>query len=221
MGNLKDTMMEAIANNGNGNYAYIDTLQEAKKVLVDEFGSTLFTIAKDVKFQVEFNPETISSYRLIGYDTRRLENEDFNDDTVDAGEIGSGHSVTVFYELIPAGMDLEEGLVDELKYSSTVSTGSNEFLTVKIRYKAPDGNESVLVEQAVEASALKKRASDSFVFASAIAEFGLIVTDSDYRGSSSISNVLSRATYALGEDAYGLRAEFIELVQGYGQIVGY
>ena len=224
MGNLKDNMMESIANNGNGNYAYIDTLQEAKKVLVDEFDSTLFTIAKDVKFQVEFNPETISSYRLIGYDTRRLNNEDFNDDTKDAGEIGSGHSVTVLYELIPAGMiseDSEEDLVDPLRYSEAVSTGSDDFMTVKVRYKAPTGDESMLVEHIIGASAVKKGVSDSFIFASAIAEFGLIVTDSNYRGNSSVSNVLSRANKSIGEDSFGLRAEFLDLVEKYGRMTGY
>ena len=217
MGNLKDNMMEAIANNGNGNYAYIDTIREAKKVLVDEFDSTLFTIAKDVKFQIEFNPETISAYRLIGYDTRRLENEDFNDDTKDAGEIGSGHNVTAFYELIPAGMDLENGLVDPLKYSNIITSGSDEFLTVKVRYKKPDGDVSLLVEQAVGADALKRNVSDNFIFASAVIEFGLIVTDSSYSGKSSVSNVLSRASDALGEDTFGLRSEFLELVGLYNR----
>jgi len=221
MGNLKDNMMESIANNGNGNYAYIDTLQEAKKVLVDEFDSTMFTIAKDVKFQVEFNPETIGSYRLIGYDTRRLNNEDFNDDTKDAGEVGSGHSVTAFYELIPAGNASVEGLVDPLRYSESVSTGSDDLMTVKVRYKAPTGSESRLVEHAVEAGALKKGVSDSFVFASAIAEFGLIVTDSSFKGNSSITNVLSRANMSIGDDSFGLRAEFLDLVGKYGRMVGY
>jgi len=221
MGNLKDNMMESIANNGNGNYAYIDTIQEAKKVLVDEFDSTMFTIAKDVKLQVEFNPEMIGSYRLIGYDTRRLNNEDFNDDTKDAGEIGSGHSVTVFYELIPAGMASGEGLVDPLRYSESVSTGSDDLMTVKIRYKAPSGGESKLVEHAVGASTLKKGVSDSFVFASAIAEFGLIVTDSSFRGNSSITNVVSRANASIGEDSFGLRTEFLGLVEKYGRLTGY
>jgi Ca-activated chloride channel family protein len=220
MGNLKDHMMEAIAMHGNGNYAYIDTIQEAKKVLVDEFDSTMFTIAKDVKFQVEFNPETISAYRLIGYDTRRLNNEDFNDDTKDAGEIGSGHSVTVFYELIPAALSIDNGLVDSLRYSDIVTTGSDDFMTVKIRYKAPDGDESKLVEHIVGAKALQNTVSESFKFASAIVEFGLIVTDSNFKGSSSLETVLSRASTSTGEDEFGLRAEFVELVQKYGRIVG-
>jgi len=218
MDNLKDNIMEAIASNGNGNYAYIDNIQEAKKVLVDEFDSTMFTIAKDVKIQVEFNPETVSAYRLIGYDTRRLENEDFNNDQKDAGEIGSGHNVTVFYELIPIGGGEGGTLVDPLRYSQTITTGSDDFMTVKVRYKEPDGFESKLVEHVVGFDALQKSVSDNFLFASAVAEFGLIVTDSGFRGNSSLSSVLSRAGDALGADVFGLRAEFLELVQRYGQI---
>ena len=181
----------------------------------------MFAIAKDVKLQVEFNPETISAYRLLGYDTRRLENEDFNDDKKDAGEIGSGHSVTAFYELIPVGQTIDDGLVDPLRYTNVETTGSDDFMTVKIRYKEPDGDESKLVEHIVGASALEKGVSDSFIFASAIAEFGLIVTDSNYRGLSTITNVLSRASDSVGEDAFGLKAEFIDLVQRYGRIVNY
>ena len=225
MGNLKDDMMEAIAANGNGNYAYIDTLQEASKVLVDEFDSTMFTIARDVKLQIEFNPVTVSSYRLIGYDTRRLENEDFNNDLKDAGDIGSGHNVTAFYEIVPAGTeesddDADGVLIDPLRYSSISTTGSNEFMNVKIRYKEPDRQESMLVEQVVGPEALKKRVSDNFVFASAVVEFGLIVTDSGYCEGSSVRSVLSRAKDALGDDAYGLRAEFLELVRKYEKIIG-
>ena len=221
MGNLKDNVMEAIATHGNGNYAYIDTLQEAKKVLVDEFDSTMFTIANDVKFQVEFNPETISAYRLIGYDTRRLENEDFNDDMKDAGEVGSGHSVTAFFELIPVGMESGQDLVDPLRYSSIVTTGSDEFMVVRIRYKEPGGDVSRLMEHVVGVETFLQGVSESFVFASAVAEFGLIVTDSSHRGHSSLSSVLDRASRSLGWDSFGLRAEFIELVQRYGRIVNY
>ena len=221
MGNLKDNMMEAIASNGNGNYAYIDTIQEAKKVLVDEFDSTMFAIAKDVKIQVEFNPETISAYRLIGYETRRLENEDFNNDKKDAGEIGSGHSVTAFYELVPVGADDDGGRVDPLRYSNTVSTGSDDFMTVKIRYKAPDGDESMLVEHVLGADALGLAVSDNFVFASAVVEFGLIITDSNFKGYSSLGNVITRADSAKGLDVFGLRAEFLDLVQRYGKIVNW
>ncbi|MCL2820665.1 MAG: VWA domain-containing protein [Oscillospiraceae bacterium] len=216
MGNLKDTVMEAIATNGNGNYAYIDTIQEAKKVLVHEFDSIMFTIAKDVKFQVEFNPETISAYRLIGYDTRRLENEDFNDDAKDAGDIGSGHNVTAFFELIPVGAG-DSGnagnAVDPLRYSDITTTGSDDFMTVKIRYKEPDGDVSKLIEHPVGPKALQQQVSDNFKFASAVAEFGLIVTDSRYKNESNVSSVLSRAKSAAGEDTFGLRAEFLDLVR--------
>ena len=221
MGNLKDNIMEAIATNGNGNYAYIDTIQEARKVLVDEFDSTMFTIARDVKIQLEFNPETISEYRLIGYDTRRLQNEDFNDDTKDAGEIGSGHNVTVFFELVPVGMDGSGGLVDPLRYSTIITTGSDDFMTVKVRYKDLDGDESRLVERAVGPADYVTNVSNNFMFASAVAEFGLIVTDSNFKGQSSLDSVLERADAALGSDDFGLRAEFLDLVRRYGQIVGW
>ena len=222
MDNLKDNRMKSIASNGNGNYAYIDTLQEAQKVLVDEFDSTMFAIAKDVKLQVEFNPQTISSYRLIGYDTRRLENEDFNNDQKDAGDIGSGHSVTVFYELVLVGSDEgDEGsdLVDPLRYSELVATGSSDFFTVKVRYKAPDGDESMLTELSADAELFSEASSLDFMFASAVAEFGLIITDSDYMGIASLSNVLERAEIGLGEDAFGLRAEFLGIVAKYGDLI--
>jgi len=221
MGNLKDTVMEAIATNGNGNYAYIDNIQEAKKVLVDEFDSTMFTIAKDVKFQVEFNPETVGAYRLIGYDTRRLENEDFNDDTKDAGDIGSGHNVTAFFELIPVNSlnsDTDEILVDPLRYSDITTTGSDEFMTVKIRYKEPDGDESMLIEYAVGPEALQQYVSNNFLFASAVVEFGLIITESRFMNAGSISSVQSRAQSAIGEDTFGLRAEFLDLVRRYERL---
>jgi len=219
MGNLKDNTMEAIATNGNGNYAYIDTIQEAKKVLVDEFDSTMFTIAKDVKLQVEFNPETISAYRLIGYDTRRLVNEDFNDDKKDAGDIGSGHSVTAFFELIPVGRTDGNGAVDALRYSEVITSGSDDFMTVKVRYKEPDGDISKLVEYTVGSDTLQKKVSNNYMFASAVVEFGLIITDSNYKGKSTLSNVQTRATAALGEDTFGLRAEFLDLVGRYDRTV--
>jgi Ca-activated chloride channel family protein len=217
MGNLKDTTMKTLASNGNGNYAYIDTLEEAKKVLVDEFDSTMFTIAKDVKLQVEFNPETVGAYRLIGYDTRRLENEDFNNDLKDAGDIGSGHSVTAFYEIIPAD-SFEGSLTDPLTYSRNITTGSDDFMTVKIRYKEPDGDESKLTELTVGPEAINEDESIDFAFASAVAEFGLIITGSDYKESSSLSSVISRANNGLGGDRFGLRAEFVELVKSYRQL---
>jgi len=215
IGNLKDNIMEAIATNGNGNYAYIDNIQEAKKLLVDEFGSTMFTIAKDVKFQIEFNPETVSAYRLIGYDTRRLENEDFNDDKIDAGEINSGHNVTAFFELIPTGTINGNGSVDLLKYSEVTTTGSDDFMTVKIRYKEPDGDISKLIEHTVGAEALGQALSNNFIFASAVAEFGLIITNSGYKSESSLESVQSRAISAIGEDTFGLRAEFLDIIRRY------
>ena len=214
MGNLKDNIMEAIATNGNGNYAYIDNIQEAKKLLVDEFDSTMFTIAKDVKFQVEFNPETVSAYRLIGYDTRRLENEDFNDDAKDAGDIGSGHNVTAFFEIIPVNSSDSIGTaVDPLRYSDVITTGSDDFMTVKIRYKEPDGDVSKLIEHTVGPEALQQKVSNNFQFASAVAEFGLIITDSKYKSDSSLTSVVKRATTAVGEDTFGLRTEFLDLVR--------
>jgi len=218
MGNLKDNIMEAIATNGNGNYAYIDNIQEAKKLLVDEFDSTMFTIAKDVKFQVEFNPETVTAYRLIGYDTRRLENEDFNDDTKDAGDIGSGHNVTAFFELIPASSITGQGIVDPLRYTDVTTTGSDDYMTVKVRYKEPDGDVSKLIEHSVGPEALNQKVSNTFMFASAVAEFGLIITDSNYKSDSSLASVLKRANAAVGEDTFGLRTEFLDLVHRFERL---
>ncbi|MFV0413121.1 MAG: vWA domain-containing protein [Oscillospiraceae bacterium] len=177
MYNLKDNKMETIADYGNGNYAYIDTLQEARKVLVDEFESTMFTIAQDLKIQVEFNPEVVVRYRLIGYNNRRLENEDFDNDQKDAGDIGAGHSVTAFYELVlveAEGSSSGGGLT----YQQPQTTGSSDYMLVKVRYKQPGENESKLVEQAVGQQSFASKPSENFAFASAVAEFGLIVTGS-------------------------------------------
>ena len=184
-----------------------------------EFDATMFTIAKDVKLQAEFNPETVKSYRLIGYNTRRLENEEFNDDLKDAGDIGSGHNVTAFYELIPAGSGQDDTAVDPLKYSSKATTGSDDFFTIKVRYKELDGDDSRLMEHRVRADAFGNAESENFLFASAVAEFGLLVTYSEYRGDSSLQSVLRRAKEGLGSDIYGLRSEFLELVGEYRQIV--
>ncbi|GAB2497079.1 VWA domain-containing protein [Promicromonospora xylanilytica] len=221
MGNLKDSTMEAIADHGNGNYAYIDTLAEARKVLVDEFGSTMFVVAKDLKLQVELNPAVVGSYRLIGYDNRRLEDEDFADDTKDAGDVGAGHSVTAFYELVPAGAG-SEGAGDaeggDLKYSDREVGTSDDFMTVHVRYKAPDGATpatSTEVEFPVAADALTAAPTSDFAFASAVAELGLIATRSEYRAGASLDAVRERATSALGADPYGLRAEFVDLVEAY------
>ena len=223
-GNIKDNKMEQLANKGNGNYYYIDGPLEAKKVLVSELGSTLFTIAKDVKIQVEFNPAEVAGYRLIGYENRLLANEDFNDDTKDAGELGAGHTVTALYEVIPVGVETNLlGDVDDLKYQDNdlaASANAGELMTVKLRYKAPDGDTSQLIERPVvmpEGDAVAS--SDNFYFSAAVAAFGMIVRDSEYKGTATTEQVLALARDAQGEDAEGYRAEFIRLVEDYQDIV--
>lgn len=212
-GNIKDNKMEALADNGNGNYAYIDSLIEAKRVLVEEMGGTLVTVAKDVKIQVEFNPAYIKGYRLIGYENRMLAAEDFNDDTKDAGEIGAGHSVTALYEVVPVDSPMEFDSAD-LKYESTEAAGieNGELLTVALRYKEPDGNESKLLEYPVEETAYTAQMSDNIAFAAAVAEFGMVLRESEYKGTSSCESVLellSECDYA--NDPY--KTEFMELVE--------
>ncbi|MFC4630638.1 von Willebrand factor type A domain-containing protein [Promicromonospora alba] len=224
MYNLKDSTMEAIADHGNGNYAYIDTLAEARKVLVDEFDSTMFVVAKDLKLQVELNPATVSEYRLIGYDNRRLEDEEFDDDTKDAGDVGAGHAVTAFYELVPAGAGpgAEPGSdVGDLKYTEREVGTSDDFMTVHVRYKAPEGDDpgtSTEVELPVGADAFTSAPTADFAFASAVAELGLIATASEYGAEASLDAVRERASSALGEDPYGLRAEFVDLVDAYRRV---
>ncbi|GGM14845.1 von Willebrand factor type A domain-containing protein [Promicromonospora citrea] len=213
MGNLKDSTMEAIADHGNGNYAYIDTLAEARKVLVDEFGSTMFVVAQDLKVQVELNPARVGSYRLVGYDNRRLEDEEFADDARDAGDVGAGHSVTAFYELVPAGSGDAE--TTDLTYSDRQVGTSDDFMTVHVRYKEPGGTESTQVDFPVEADALTATPSADFAFASAVAELGLLASGSAYRGDADLDAVRERAADSLGADPYGLRAEFVELVDAY------
>jgi Ca-activated chloride channel family protein len=218
MGNYKDDKMELIADKGNGNYAYIDNIQEARKVMVAEFGGTLFTIAKDVKFQLEFNPARVKAYRLIGYENRLLNDEDFNDDKKDAGEMGAGHNVTALYELIPAGSDENTGSIDPLKYQEN-SHGAKpdlkaELLTVKLRYKQPDGKISTLYEEPVKGKLLaEKSTSENFRFSAAVAEFGLILRDSEYKKDASVEQVISLAQGGRGDDAEGYRGEFIKLVR--------
>ncbi len=220
MGNIKDDKMEIIADKGNGNYSYIDNLQEARRVLVREFGGTLFTIAKDVKFQIEFNPSKVQSYRLIGYENRLLNDEDFNDDLKDAGEMGSGHNVTALYELVPAGSDEKIPSVDPLKYQeskktkdTSVSSYSSEYLTIKIRYKKPDGVTSMLMEKPVKDYVNSMDdASDNLRFAAAVSEFGMILRNSEYKGSSTFEQAQKLARSARGEDEEGYRAEFIRLI---------
>jgi Ca-activated chloride channel family protein len=220
MGNVKDDKMEIIADKGNGNYSYIDNLQEARKVLVREFGGTLFTIAKDVKFQIEFNPSKVESYRLIGYENRLLNDEDFNDDTKDAGEMGAGHNVTALYELIPTGSDERIPSVDPLKYQVSGSRDnqendfSGEYLTIKLRYKKPDGATSMLLEKPVRGYINDlEDASENLMFAAAVSEFGMILRDSEFKGNATLEGAINLASRAKGEDEDGYRAELIRLIK--------
>jgi len=213
MGNYKDSKMEKLSNAGNGNYAYIDNILEAKKVMGKEIWGTLFTIAKDVKIQIEFNPAKVKGYRLIGYENRMLKSEDFNDDKKDAGEIGSGHTVTAFYEIIPSSSDEKIPGIDDLKYQKKETVTSDELLTIKFRYKKPDGDKSILISQPVKDSDIGKTVSENFQFASAVIEFGLLLRDSEFKGTSSYQNVLTLAKQSKGKDEEGYRAEFIKLVE--------
>jgi Ca-activated chloride channel family protein len=216
-GNVKDSKMELLADKGNGNYAYIDTLQEARKTLVEELGGTLLTVAKDVKLQVEFNPATVAAYRLIGYENRMLRTQDFRDDTKDAGEVGAGHTVTALYELIPPGGDLSSINIDPLKYqrvTSTEAAGSGELMTLRIRYKAPDGD--VSRESVFEVADAKRAISASpqdFRFAAAVAEFGMLLRDSKAKGTATWDSALQLASTSQGEDAQGYRQEFISMIR--------
>ncbi|MBN1351706.1 VWA domain-containing protein [candidate division KSB1 bacterium] len=218
MGNYKDSRMEKLADKGNGNYAYIDNILEAKKVLVSEMGGTLFTIAKDVKIQIEFNPAKIQAYRLIGYENRKLQAEDFHDDKKDAGELGAGHSVTALYELIPVGVKVDLPKVDDLKYQqskiSDEAASSDELLTIKLRYKQPDESTSKLIEQGLADNLIKpNKTSDNFRFSSAVAGFGMLLRDSEFKGDLTFEEVARLAKNALGEDKQGYRHEFLKLVE--------
>jgi Ca-activated chloride channel family protein len=219
--NLKDSTMVKLADKGNGNYAYLDSLDEARKVLVQQMNGTLVTIAKDVKIQVEFNPARVASYRLIGYEKRMLRKEDFNNDKIDAGEIGAGHTVTALYEVVPVGASANPSesvpQVDPLKYSpndARSTSSSGDMLTVKLRYKKPDGDKSELIERAVtDDSGDFAKAAPDFKFAAAVAEFGMLLRESEHRGSGTIGAVLEWAQEGKGRDANGYRAGFIELVR--------
>ncbi len=225
MGNYKDNKMQKLANKGNGNHAYVDGISEARKVLVTEFGGTLFTIAKDVKLQIEFNPAIVQGYRLIGYENRMLASEDFNDDKKDAGELGSGHTVTALYEIIPTGVEspwLRN--VDPLKYQSNKNQSDKkakaEWLTIKFRYKQPDGNKSQLLQKVVDMDPLAwDKTSENFRFAAAVAEMGMLLRGSQYKGESSFDQVIRLARSARGKDVEGYRAEFIRLVETAGAMV--
>jgi Ca-activated chloride channel family protein len=213
-GNYKDSKMEKLADSGNGNYAYIDDILEAKKVLVKEMGGTLVTIAKDVKIQVEFNPSRVKGYRLIGYENRILAAADFNDDFKDAGELGAGHTVTALYELIPAGSEMEVPIAGDLKYQTTRILDSDELMTVKLRYKKPNENESKLITRAIAVNEIRPlEHGGNIEFASAVAEFGMLLRGSEYKGNSSYDDILRRAKAAKGSDDEGYRAEFIRLVE--------
>jgi len=217
-GNVKDSKMEKLADKGNGNYAYVDNIMEARKVLVTEMGGTLLTIAKDVKLQIEFNPSRVGAYRLLGYENRLLRDEDFKDDTKDAGELGSGHAVTALYELIPPGSpDLANvPRPDSLRYAKTPSrtnaSASSELMYVKLRYKPPTGSRSREITHVV-ADETTARPSADFVFASAVAELGMVLRDSPHKGKSSLDSVIVRGERSRGADAYGYRAEFVSLAK--------
>ncbi len=215
-GNTNDSMMEKLADKGNGNYAYIDSQEEARKALGEQAAGTLYTIAKDVKIQVEFNPAKVAGYRLIGYENRLLADRDFNDDKKDAGEIGAGHSVTALYEIVPAGQHIENNGVDALRYARTETSTADfkdELLTVKLRYKEPNGNESKLLRQGLlDGEKSIENASDNLRFASAVAEFGLLLRNSRYKENSSYENITNLAESSLGSDLKNYRNDFIYLI---------
>ncbi len=218
MGNYKDSKMEVLANKGNGNYAYIDDINEARKVLINEFGGTLFTVAKDVKLQVEFNPNKVQAYRLIGYENRLLANEDFNNDQKDAGEMGAGHTVTALYEIIPVGVDSKFiGKVDDLKYQKTTPNRNNssEILTVKMRYKKPDGETSKLLQKSVQDNYqdIIQKTSDNFRFSASVAMLAMLLRQSDFVQNSSFEELIRLAEGAKGVDKEGYRAEYVKLAK--------
>ncbi|WP_338769739.1 von Willebrand factor type A domain-containing protein [Bernardetia sp. ABR2-2B] len=224
MGNYKDYQMEELSNAGNGNYFYIDNIQEAKKVFVKEMRATMFTIAKDVKIQIEFNPAKVAAYRLIGYENRMLEKEDFNDDKKDAGELGAGHTVTALYEIIPVGVKSEFfPSVDDLRYqkeenkikeSYTAAASSDELLNLKLRYKKPNEDTSNLIVNPLKDDNIKlDKTSDNFRFSAAVAEFGMILRGSEYKSEANYNQVMTLAKAAKGKDTEGYRAEFLKLVE--------
>ncbi len=215
MGNYQDGKMEKLADNGNGNHYYIDNLLEAKKVLVNEIGGTLITIAKDVKLQLEFNPEHVKSYRLLGYENRILSEEDFDDDTKDAGDLGSGHTIVAFYEIIPQnGSGFEQP--GRLRYQKNIVDRSkglkDELASIKFRYKKPDANTSQLISKIITYQLPESNSSD-FQFATAVAEFGLLIRESKYKGNASFNRLIERAIKCKGKDVHGYRAEFIQLAE--------
>ncbi len=217
MGNYQDSKMETLADKGNGNHAYIDSMQEARKVLGKEFFGTMYTIAKDVKIQVEFNPNKVQAYRLVGYENRLLNDEDFEDDKKDAGELGSGHTVTALYEIIPVGVksDYLKNIPD-LKYTRSSSSNTSELLTVKFRYKEPDGKKSKLIVKTLMDNEREfENASQDFKFSAAVALFGMQIRKSDFVNKLNKNDVIKLAEAGRGSDKEGYRAEFIRLVKSY------
>jgi len=221
-GNVKDSKMELLADKGNGNYAYVDSLAEARKVLVSEMGATLFTIAKDVKLQIEFNPSKVAAYRLIGYENRILRKEDFNNDAKDAGDIGAGHSVTALYELVPPGADAVTSSVDPLKYQAAhVATSSPEMLTLKLRYKEPESETSKLLTYTVsDSKADVTAASNNLRFASAVAEFGMLLRNSKHKGDATYDEARQLAQKSLGRDYEGYRRDFLTMIDDAERVMG-
>ena len=216
-GNLKDSKMERLAGHGNGNYAYIDTLLEARRVLVEQLGGTLLTVARDVKLQVEFNPAQVKAYRLIGYENRRLRDQEFNDDRKDAGDLGAGHSVTALYEIVPAGTEEPIPGVDPLKYQQTTArpgaAGSREVLTIKLRYKPPEGTDSRLLTRVLEKPGDGAVPSEAFRLAAAVAEFGLCLRDSPHKGDADYDHAYEQVRQTLGSDQGGRRSELLSLIR--------
>jgi Ca-activated chloride channel family protein len=209
--------MQQLADKGNGNHAYIDDISEAQKVLVKEFGGTIFTIAKDVKLQIEFNPAKVQGYRLIGYENRVLNKEDFNDDKKDAGELGAGHTVTALYEIIPVGVESKFlAKVDDLKYQKgeLKSAGNaKELCTIKLRYKKPDGDASRLLEKpVVDHHIALQKSSNDFRWSAAVAEFGMLLRQSEFRGEATYAHCKQLAQGAKGKDENGYRRELIEMI---------
>lgn len=223
MGNYKDSKMEILADKGNGNYAYIDNILEAQKVLVNEFGGTLFTIAKDVKLQIEFNPTKVKAYRLIGYENRMLKSEDFNNDKKDAGELGSGHTVTALYEIIPVGVESEFYKIDELKYQQSKidrsAAHTDELMTVKFRYKKPDQDVSkLIVHTLLDKETDSNKTSENFRWSAAVAAFGMLLRESEFIKDYTFDDVLIMAQGSRGKDREGYRAEFINMVKSMGVV---
>jgi Ca-activated chloride channel family protein len=218
-GNLNDSMLEKISGRGNGTYAYLDTLSEAKKVLVHDLTQSITTVAKDVKLQVEFNPAHVKAYRLLGYDNRRLEDSDFNDDKKDAVEIGNGHQVTAFYEVVPVGTPMDEGNLLPLRYRE-VETGTeqagqftDELMTVHLRYKKPASSKSKLLTYRIANTSTPFTGStEDFRFATSVAAFGLWLQRSEYAPRLNKTQILSWAKAGKGKDDFGYREEFIDLV---------